>query len=401
MLGNRATAAWTGRRPPFHGLSHEGAIVPTLRLPAAQPAPNGHCGEVFTCAFTPDGAFALSGGWDGHLRLWEAATGAAVTGFSTRTKAVSACAVSPAGRYWLSGSLDGQLSIWDAEGQTLARTFFAHTRPISAIVFGDDENTLVTASWDRSLVLWDLEHERDARALNGHGDIVAGCRFTPDGKRLLSWSHDTTLRVWDLKPLAPAGTLAGHQDRVTTAAISPDGQYAASGSRDGVLKLWDLGRLRELQSLPTTTEVRACFFLLDGASLVTVDMHGRLLLHTVPELNLSAALTTRLAVQCADLDAAGSRIALGCGDGRVYFVSVDGFDEAPLVVTPTQVSRRTATTLQRLLGQSTLKHAYSCTCPVCRHAFEVPKAPPGHPAACPGCRRRLRLSSVLRVAPDE
>jgi WD40 repeat protein len=375
--------------------------VPTLRLPAAKAAPNGHCGEVFTCAFTPDGAFALSGGWDGHLRVWDASTGAAVTGFSTCTKAVSACAVSPAGRYFLSGSLDGQLSIWDAEGQTLARTFLAHTRPISAIVFGDDEDTLVTASWDRSLMLWDLEHERDGRPLYGHGDIVAGCRYTPDGKRLLSWSYDGTLRLWDLKPLAPAATLAGHEDRVLTAAISPDGQYAASGGRDGTLKLWDLGRPREVQSLGTASEIRACFFLLDGASLVTVDMHGRLALYSVPELQLTAGLATRLGVQCADLDAAGSRIALGCGDGRVTFVSVDGFDEAPLLVTPTQVNRRTATPLQRLFGRSTLEHAYSCTCPVCRHAFEVPKAPPGHAAACPRCRRQLRLSTALRIAPEE
>jgi WD40 repeat protein len=375
--------------------------VPTLRLPAAQPASNGHNGEVFTCAFIPDGAFALSGGWDGHLRLWDAATGAAATGFSACAKAVSACAVSPGGRFWLSGSLDGQLTFWDAEGQTLARRFLAHTRPISAIIFGDDENTVVTASWDRTLVIWDLQREREGRQLDGHGDIVSGCRFTPDGKRLLSWSHDGTLRLWDVKPLKPLATLAGHADRVTAADVSPDGQYAASASRDGVVKLWDLERPGVLESLPTATEIRGCFFLLDGASLVTVDVHGRLALHTVPELKLTAGVATRLAVQCAALDAAGSRIALGCGDGRVSFVSVDGFDEVPLLVTPTRTSRRTSTSLQRLLGRSSLHHAYTCTCPVCRHSFELPRAEPGDPAPCPGCRRRLRFSSTVRVAPEK
>jgi WD40 repeat protein len=372
-----------------------------LRLPAAQPAPNGHAGEAFSCAFTPDGAFALSGGYDGHLRLWEAATGAAVTGLPASRKAVSACAVAPSGRSWLSGSLDGELSIWDAEGQTLARKFLAHTRPVSAIVFTNDDDTLVTASWDRTLVVWDLKRERDCRALNGHTDIVAGCLPTPDGRQLLSWSHDGTLRVWDLHSLQCVGTLTGHGDRVTAAAVSPDGLMAVSGSRDGVLKVWDLGRMRELQSLETATEVRGCFFLLDGASVLTADAHGRLGLYAVPELSLTAALATRLAVQGAALDAAGSRVALACGDGRVYFVSVDGFDEAPLLVTATQTTRRTASPLQRLLGRSTVRHAYRCTCPACRHSFELAKAAAGDAPPCPRCGRSLRLSTAMRFAPEQ
>jgi WD40 repeat protein len=377
--------------------SRKGGVVLTLHLPAAQPVPNGHEGEVFACSFTPDGAFALSGGWDGHLRLWEAATGTAVTGLSASTRPVSACAVSPSGRLWLAGLLDGQLTIWDAEGQTLARSFMAHTRPLSAIVFGEDENTLITTSWDRSLVIWDLGQSREARPLHGHDDIVAGCRLTPDGRRLLSWSHDGTLRLWELKPLGCLATLERHADRVTAAAVSPDGMFAASGSRDGVLKLWDLARTREVGTLETGSEVRGCFFLLDGASLVTVDVLGRLALYGVPELNLTSALATRLAVQCADLDAAGTRIALGCADGRVYFVNVEGLDEAPLLVTPTQTTRRTATALQRLFGRSSLRLAYTCTCPICRHSFEVDRAVPGQPTPCPRCRRALRLSSTLRV----
>jgi WD40 repeat protein len=370
-------------------------------MPAAKPVPNGHNGEVFACSFTPDGAFALSGGWDGHLRLWNAGTGDAVTGLATGGKAVSACAVSPSGKFWLAGTLDGQLSIWDAEAQTRAGQFLAHTRPISAIVFGDDDHTMVTASWDRSVTLWNLEREREAKPLNGHSDCVAGCRFTPDGKRLLSWAHDGTLRLWELKPLQPLATLTGHGDRVTAAAVSPDGRWAASGSRDGVVKLWDLEQQRELQSLSAAAEVRACFFLLDGATLVTADMRGRLGLYAVPGLEARGELVTSQAIQCADLDPAGSRIAVGCADGRVYFVSVEGFDEAPLLVTPTQTSRRTATPFQRLLGRSTLTHAYTCICPVCRHTFEVAQAVLGHPAPCPGCRRHLRLSSVLRVPKED
>src|SRR5262249_41667810 len=106
-LGDRCGC---GARPPRRRSGQRpgrGEIVPTLTLPPVQPVPNGHNGEVFTCSFTPDGAFALSGGWDGHLRLWDSSTGAAVTGLAAGGKAVSACAVAPSGKFWLSGSLDG------------------------------------------------------------------------------------------------------------------------------------------------------------------------------------------------------------------------------------------------------------------------------------------------------
>jgi WD40 repeat protein len=250
-------------------------------------------------------------------------------------------------------------------------------------------------------MLWDMNREREGRPLMGHTDIVGGCRLTPDGKRLLSWSHDGTLRLWDLDPLQPVATLTGHGDRVTAAAVSPDGRWAASGSRDGVVKLWDLETHRELKSVTAGAEVRSCFFLLDGATLVTADMHGGLAVYGVPELEPRGGLATALGVQCADLDASGSRIALGCADGRVYFVHIDGLDETPLLVTPTQTSRRTATPLQRLFGRSTVTHAFTCICPVCRHTFEVDRAVAGQPTPCPGCRRHLRLSSVLRVAQDD
>jgi WD40 repeat protein len=357
---------------------------------------------VFTCAFTPDGSRVLSGGWDGHLRLWETGSGTPVTGLQAGSKPLSACAISPSGKHWLVGSLEGQLSVWDAAAQARVRTFLAHTRPISAIVFAD-EHTLVTASWDATLVLWNLERERDGRTLTGHSDIVAGCRLTPDGQRLVSWSHDGSLRVWDVAPSGKCKALKGHNDRVTAAAVAPEGRWVASGGRDGSLALWDLAQGDRAASVKLAGEIRACLFLPHGETLVTVDVHGVVAMHALPDLTEVGALVTRLPVHCADLDAAGSWIALGGGDGRVHFVKVEGTEHEPLLVTPTQTTRRTATRFQRLLGRSTIHQAYACTCPACRQPFELAGAGagPGLAAACPHCRRPLRLSTVLRVASRE
>jgi WD40 repeat protein len=343
----------------------------------------------------------LSGGWDGHLRLWEAASATQLTGFKAGDKPISATAIAPDNSRWLCGSLDGMLSTWDAMSQRRSSVFLAHTRPISTIVFDADGQTFATSSWDRSLALWRVDRERDGRQLNGHQDIVAGCRFTPDGKALLSWSHDGSLRLWDTAQARMTSQLPGHEHKVTAAAISPDGQFAASAARDGAIRLWDLADQREIASAGLTHEARACFFLLDGESLVTVEANGRLAIHLAPTLEAQGELSVRLPVQCAMLSPSGNQIALGCDDGKVRFLAVDGLEGMPLLVTPTRTSQRISTGLGRFFGKSRVRHAYACTCPACRGSFELAEAAAGQPSPCPHCSRPLRFITATRVLPEK
>src|SRR5262245_17114729 len=136
------------------GLQCMGASVATLRLQATSPGTGGHDGEVFCCAFTPDGSALLSGGWDGYLRLWSAADGGVLSHLQASAKPVSACTVSPDGKQWLAGSLDGLLTTWDGESHKRISMFVPSGRPLAAVVFGNDPKTMATASWDRNLIVW-------------------------------------------------------------------------------------------------------------------------------------------------------------------------------------------------------------------------------------------------------
>jgi WD40 repeat protein len=378
----------------------KGAIaVPTMRLLAGAEGPK-HEGEISAVAFGPDSMFVLSGGWDGCLRLWETTTGAHVTELPVSSKPLSTCAISPDGKQWLSGTLEGMLARWDALTHQQISTFLAHTRPISSIVFSMDGRTLATSSWDRTVIVWNAAREREGRTLHGHNDIVAGCLFTPDGRTLLSWSHDGMLLTWDLNRARPLATLAGHQDRILSGGVSPDSRWAASGSRDCMVKIWDLVTAKEVVSVTQFEEIRGCLFLLDGKHLLTVDAPGVLRLYTIPDLQPQAELPTNLQVQCAAIAPSGGVLALGCNDGRVHMVAIDGFDSLPLVVTANQVSRRSQTTLQKLIGKSNVKQVYICNCPVCRQSFELTGGVPTQEVACPSCRRQLLISAVIPVGKE-
>jgi hypothetical protein len=144
-------------------------------------------------------------------------------------------------------------------------------------------------------------------------------------------------------------------------------------------------------------EIRACCFLRDGKHLVTVDSQGVLRLYSLPGLQPVSEMATHLVTQCADISPSGGVIALGCGDGRVYMVMIDGFDESALIVTASQVSRRTQTALQRLMGKSGVKQAFLCHCPVCRQTFELNQGVPTQEIGCPSCQRKLLISAVVSM----
>ncbi len=379
-------------------LRSSGDVVPSLDLLDADPDCKGHDGEVFTCAYSPDGSYVLTGGWDTKLRIWDSASGAQEAEFQAGNKPISACTVSPDGRFFLSGCLEGMLARWDSQTRRRLSLFLAHGRPVSCIVYSPDSRFILTASWDSNLIIWDLQRDFEGRTLTGHRDIVAGCKLTPDSKSVLSWSYDGTLRLWSLTKADGIGKLGGHDDRVNAADVSPDGRLAVSGSRDGTVKVWDLKQARELACVPLESEVRGCLFLRDGKTIAVVDAAGRISLHSPQNLEVQEELSTELTVVCAGLAPAGNQMVLGCDNGQVRFVTLAEFDRFPLVVTATQTSRRTSTRLQRLFGRSRLVQAYVCTCPVCRQSFEIPRADDAQPLPCPKCRRNLRIADVILTA---
>jgi WD40 repeat protein len=355
---------------------------------------DGHAGEIFCCAHSPDGAQVLTAGWDGHLRTWDTATGDMLACVQVGPKPLSCCAFTPDGRGWLAGSMEGMLSVWDANLQTRRGEHLAHTRPISAITYSPGGKYFVTASWDRTLIVRKAASEREGKTLSGHQDIVAGCCFTADARRLLSWSHDGTLRLWDLDFVKEVACLTGHGDRVTAAAVSPDGRWAVSGGRDRLLKLWDLTQGTEAGSWPQNGEVRGCYFLLDGASFAAVDAAGQVFVLGAPELDFRADLQTQVKVMCGSLAPSGLQVALGAEDGRVRFVELEDFEQGSILVTATQSVKERATLFTRLLGRTRTVRMYFFTCPACRYAVEAQTLPPND-FACPSCRRRLRINAQI------
>lgn len=356
---------------------------------------SGHGGEVFSCVYSNDGAFVLSGGWDGCLRLWLSANAQPISFLHASSKPLSSCALTPDGTGWVSSSMDGTLGWWDAITHQLKLSFIAHIRPISAIQFSPDGRFLVTASWDRKLMLRPVGDEREGQALLGHYDIVAGCRWTADSKQLLSWSHDGTVRLWDASSAREIARLEGHADRVTAACLSKDGQWAISGSRDGSLKLWDLRRSKEVRSVQMKEEVRGCWCLSDSASLLTVNADGWMVLWSLPDFEVQAELATNIRALCGDLAPSGSEVVLGSEKGNLHWVVIEGIVEPPIRVSPTPQRKPKTGVFTRILGKQRIEPSYQYSCPACGHTEETTLLPT-EAIPCSSCKRLLQVSTEAR-----
>ncbi|XP_031105431.1 guanine nucleotide-binding protein subunit beta-like protein [Ipomoea triloba] len=168
------------------------------------------------------------------------------------------------GQFALSGSWDGELRLWDLQAGTTARRFVGHTKDVLSVAFSVDNRQIVSASRDRTIKLWNTlgECKYTIQDADGHNEWVSCVRFSPSTLQptIVSGSWDRTIKVWNLTNCKLRSTLAGHTGYVNTVAVSPDGSLCASGGKDGVILLWDLAEGKKLYSLDAGSIIHALCF---------------------------------------------------------------------------------------------------------------------------------------------
>ena len=138
-------------------------------------------------------------------------------------------AVSPDGKLLATGGNDGQVKLWDAAtGTPLARSIIAHSAPVTGLAFSPDGSRLFSGSLDKTIRAWQVG---DGTALGGINTPapVNAMAIVSEGAQIAAGGADNLIRVWDIaaatvQPPAetvPVSTLAGHEQPITSLANTP------------------------------------------------------------------------------------------------------------------------------------------------------------------------------------
>ena len=206
----------------------------------------GHDSYVFAVAFSPDGTSVLTGSRDGTARLWNVETGEELRRFDADSDAVKSVAFSPDGKLVLGGCLDGLVRLWDAGTGKEVRRFRVGTDGAPSVAFSPDGKYVLSDAGNVGL-LWETETGKEVRRFEGHSASIWSVAFSPDGKYALTGSDDKTARLWDVETGKEVRRFEGHTANVVAVAFSPTGKYVLTGSQDATARLWDVQTGKEIR----------------------------------------------------------------------------------------------------------------------------------------------------------
>jgi len=181
---------------------------------------DGPRGGVNSVAFHPDGRRLAVAGSE-VVEIWDLETTRKLHDLKGHKKWIYCVAYSPDGKWLATGGWDGTVKLRDAATGAEARTLFAHEGYVLSLAFSPDSRNLVTASEDRSTRLWEVPSGQQLAAFHGHTDFVQAAAFRPDGREVGTGSMDGSIRLWDLRTSRPV--VVEHTGWVDRLAFRRDG----------------------------------------------------------------------------------------------------------------------------------------------------------------------------------
>jgi WD40 repeat protein len=284
-------------------------------------------------AFSADGKTIATGGRDGIIKLWDAATRQEIgTPMSSDANPVDAVAFSPGGTVLASANTDGNVQLWDMATQQAAGPALAGagSAQVNALAFSLDGTVLATGSQDGTARLWQVATGSQVGGTMATGSPVSALTFGDGGTTLATAEGDGATELWDIATQTQTGAAltAPGSASVSALAFGPGAGTLATGVSNGTIRLWNPATfyqssaplVMDSQYLAAAPTGRASAVLsANGAVLATVGSRGTVRLWDVAARRpLGVPLPNQASVTAFALSAGGGTVAIAADGVRLY-----------------------------------------------------------------------------------
>jgi WD40 repeat protein len=200
-------------------------------------------------AWSPDGKWILTGGFQSPARLWDAFTGDPVQSFAAavddyKDQSAPSVAISSDLKHIAVGLVSGEILILNPEAMTIEKKLKLPSTNPGGIPFSlafdpKDSNVLLAAYQNPTAQLWDVD-KGTARPLAQEAGNVLQVAFDPNGRFMVTAANDGVVRLWMMPEVGAELTsldLRGHLGPVFAVDVNAEG-LIASGGGDKMVRLW-------------------------------------------------------------------------------------------------------------------------------------------------------------------
>jgi len=289
--GNRFVTGSDGGKIRISDVASGSEVLTNLSLP----------GEVATVRFSRDGTRLVAADLEGWARVWNSATGEALTpllrasDFDASSVSAWADRMFPTAEF----SPDGArvLLAWGGKSAQLRDSVtgeliqeFAHRDHVWHAAFSKDGSLVVTSSQNGEARVWEAATGKAVGPVLRLHEWVAWCQFSADGETLMSVGGRYHVQLWNWREGRSLGAGIKSTSPFFYASLSPDGGTILTASWDGMARLYDLTSGEVLKELPHGGGLQGAAFSPDGRFIATACHDGNAWLWEVSDVREPIAI---------------------------------------------------------------------------------------------------------------
>eukprot|EP00474_Spongospora_subterranea_P010754 CRZ11212.1 hypothetical protein [Spongospora subterranea] len=197
-----------------------------------------HDGAVLALTYNSDGNYAISGGRDKIIRLWNTEKGTLIKEYSgAHGYEVRDIACSHDNSRMASCGGDRTVFVTEIATSRVIRRFARHEQLVNAVAFNADDSVLLSASYDRTVCAWDMRSQSRDPIISLADAKDSVTRVVSTDTEILTSSVDGCIRVYDMR----AGRLTTDHmgEAITCLRVSADGNCVLVSLLNSTIRLFD------------------------------------------------------------------------------------------------------------------------------------------------------------------